>query len=136
MATTKKTQQQRHLQVRQLRLGMTIEGRSEEASAKEKQPQQQTRGETARAAATAVLSLSCGMTKIGNDKASATAATAASSVALRGLSGARVQAIAQRVSEEVEREDGEHDGEGREEDHMGRVEEVGAGVVEHGTPAR
>ena len=49
--------------------------------------------------------------------------------------GSRVQVIAEGVADEVEGEDGEHDGECGEDDHVGRVEEVGAGVVEHGAPA-
>lgn len=47
----------------------------------------------------------------------------------------RVQVVAEGIADEVEGEDSQHDGEGGEDDHVGRVEEVGAGVVEHGAPA-
>ena len=49
--------------------------------------------------------------------------------------GVGVEVVAESVAEEVEAEDGEGHGEGREEHQMRRVEEVGAGVVEHGAPA-
>ncbi len=45
-----------------------------------------------------------------------------------------VEVVAKAVAEEVEGEDAEGDGHGREEDEVGGLEEVGAGVVEHGTP--
>jgi len=45
-----------------------------------------------------------------------------------------VEAVAEGVAEEVKGEDAEHDGDSGEERHVGGVEEVGACVVEHGSP--
>ena len=47
----------------------------------------------------------------------------------------RVQVVPQRIAEEVEAQHGQRHGESREEHEMGRVEEVGARVVEHRAPA-
>src|SRR5205807_6671397 len=60
--------------------------------------------------------------------------------ALNGLqthfdSGTRVEIVAQRVADEIEGEHGEHHGDSRKEHEMRRVEQVRAGVVEHGAPA-
>src|SRR6185437_6926445 len=48
--------------------------------------------------------------------------------------GAGIEEIAEAVADEIEGEDAERDSGGREEDEVGRLEEVGAGVVEHGAP--
>ncbi len=49
-------------------------------------------------------------------------------------SGAGVEEVAEAVADEVEGEYAEGEGEGGEEHEVGGLEEVGAGVVEHGTP--
>ncbi len=48
--------------------------------------------------------------------------------------GARVEPVAQGVAQKIKRKDGEHDGQGGKHDKVRRVEEVAAGVVEHGAP--
>ena len=47
---------------------------------------------------------------------------------------AGVEEVAEAVADEVEGEDAEGEGEGGEEHEVGGFEEVGAGVVEHGSP--
>ena len=47
---------------------------------------------------------------------------------------ARIQKITQCVTDEVERQNGEHHGECRENDEMRSIEEVRASVVQHRTP--
>ena len=48
--------------------------------------------------------------------------------------GAGVEEVAHGVAYEVEGEHGEHDGEGGKKDDVGRIEEVRAAIVEHGSP--
>lgn len=48
---------------------------------------------------------------------------------------AGIELVAQGIAEKVKSENGASDGGGREEDEMGRVEEVESSVVEHGSPA-
>ncbi len=48
--------------------------------------------------------------------------------------GARVEVVAEAIADEVEGEDAEGEGEGGKEHEVGRLEEVRAGVVEHGSP--
>jgi hypothetical protein len=50
--------------------------------------------------------------------------------------GAGVEVVAEAVADEVKGEDAECDGSCRKEDEIGRFEEVGAGIVEHGSPRR
>ena len=59
----------------------------------------------------------------------------AKALAIQTDSRARVESVAERVADEIEREDSEHDGEGGEDHHVRGVEEVGTGLVEHGAPA-
>lgn len=49
--------------------------------------------------------------------------------------GSGVEVIAQRVANEVEGEDAEHDGNGGEYYQVRRVEQMGAGIIQHGAPA-
>lgn len=49
---------------------------------------------------------------------------------------AGVEPVAESVPQEIEREDGGHYGQGWEDDQMRGIEEVAAGVVQHGAPAR
>ena len=49
--------------------------------------------------------------------------------------GAGVEPVAPGVAEEIEGEDGEENGKSGKDDHVRGVEEVAAGVVEHGAPA-
>src|SRR5580704_568474 len=48
--------------------------------------------------------------------------------------GARIEVIAQGVADKVERQYCEHHGERWKQDEMGRVEQMGAAVVQHGSP--
>src|SRR5450631_4498994 len=48
--------------------------------------------------------------------------------------GARIEIVAQRVAYEVETQHGQHHGERGKQHEMWRVEQVGAAVVEHGSP--
>ncbi len=48
--------------------------------------------------------------------------------------GAGIEEVSEAVANEVEGEDAEGEGGGGEEDEVGGVEEVGASVVEHGSP--
>jgi hypothetical protein len=48
--------------------------------------------------------------------------------------GAGVESIAPGIAQEIEGQHGDHDGERREDEHVRGVEEVAAGIVEHGAP--
>ena len=52
-----------------------------------------------------------------------------------GHAGARIELVTQAVADEVEGQDGQHDGDGRKDDHVGRVKEMRARVIQHHAPA-